>query len=117
MEIIIGILQTIGWIVIIASTIFSVIFVRLFLKNLKIQQELSAIEDEVRQTMMVYVEKVKGQLHMYDSISNFFIAQGTTEDELWENAKIRCPDMNILLGNVTVGNNNITVSTAKMRKQ
>jgi hypothetical protein len=118
MEVILGLIKLIGWAVIIISTIFTVIFVKLFFQNLKIQQELSSelssVQNEFKQSMMVYIEKVQGTWHMYDAISNFFVAQGKDEKELWENAQLRCPDMNIILGNVTVENGNITVSTSKI---
>jgi len=118
MEVILGLIKLIGWAVIIISTIFTVIFVKLFFQNLKIQQELSSelssVQNEFKQSMMVYIEKVQGTWHMYDAISNFFVAQGKDKKELWENAQLRCPDMNIILGNVTVENGNITVSTSKI---
>ena len=114
MEIILGIIKLIGWIVIIFSTIFCIVFVKLFFKNLRIQQGIEYASDEMKQSVMVYVEKVQGQLHMYDAITNFFVAQGKDEKELWENAQLRCPDMNIILGNVIVENGNVTVSTSKI---
>lgn len=117
MEVILGLIKLIGWAVIIISTIFTVIFVKLFFQNLKIQQELSSVQNEFKQSMMVYIEKVQGTWHMYDAISNFFVAQGKDEKELWENAQLRCPDMNIILGNVTVESGNITVSTSRVKEQ
>ena len=101
--------------------LFGVMFVYMFFKNLrKFQRERELQEldsDKLKQSIMVYVEKqnVDGYYRMYDAISNFFIAQGKDESELWERAQLRCPDMNIILGNVTVENGNITVSTSKIK--
>lgn len=117
MEIILGIIKLIGWAVIVFSTVFTVIFVNMFFRNLRIQQELNSVQDELKQTMMVYIEKVQGSWHMYDAMSNFFVAQGKDEKELWERAQLRCPDMNIILGNVKVSDGTVTVSTEKIKEQ
>lgn len=116
MEIIIGILQLIGWAVIVFAVLFTITFVRIFLKELE-KAKSQDLDKELSSSMLVYIEKVKGTWHMYDSVTNFFIAQGRDEKELWEQAQIRCPDMNIVLGNVSVTDGIITVSSEKIREQ
>lgn len=116
MEIIIFLLQLIGWVVIILSILFAVTFVRIFVKELE-KAKTERITDELNSTMLVYIEKINNTFLMYDSISNFFVAQGQDENELWENAKLRCPDMNLILGNVKIADGSITISTEKIKEQ
>lgn len=116
MEIIFGLLQLVGWVVIIFAVLFTITFVRIFLKELE-KAKSQDFEKELSSSMLVYIEKVKGSWHMYDAVTNFFVAQGKDEKELWERAQIRCPDMNIVLGNVTVSDGVVTVSSEKIREQ
>ena len=104
MEVIVGILQFIGWIFTIICVIFSLWFILTFIKNLKV--EINNIENKDRdvdpmslgQNMIVYVEQSENNmLHMYDLMSDFFIAQGKDEQELWERAQLRCPGQNLVL--------------------
>lgn len=116
MEIIIGILQLVGWIVIGFAVMFTVTFVRIFFKELE-KAKSQDLDKELSSSMLVYIEKVKDSWHMYDAVTNFFVAQGKDEKELWEQAQIRCPDMNIVIGNVTVSDGVVTVSSEKIREQ
>ena len=104
MEVIIGILQFIGYAFTIICVIFSSWFAIAFFKNLKV--EINKIENKDRdidpmtlaQNMIVYIERSENNmLYMYDLISDFFIAQGKDEQELWERAQLRCPDHNLIL--------------------
>ena len=99
--------------------LFGVTFVYMFFKNLrKFQKEremAEALGSEAKQSMLVYIEKETsdGYYRMYDALSNFFVAQGKDESELWERAQLRCPDMNIIITDVTTGN--ITALTSKIK--
>jgi len=100
MEIILAIIKFIGTAFMIVSTIFVVVFVHIFLKNLKIEMARSQglDQDSINKTsMLVYIEKIGEILYMYDKMTNSFIAQSRTEEELWKNAELRCPDINFIL--------------------
>jgi hypothetical protein len=104
MELLVGILQFIGWLFTIICVIFSSWFVILFFKNLKVEVNHTKNKDSnvdpmsLGQNMIVYIEQSENNmLHMYDLMSDFFIAQGKDEQELWERAQLRCPDQNLVL--------------------
>ena len=96
MEVILGLIKLIGWFVIIFAVFFTVTFVRIFFKELE-KAKLQQDDEMLKTTMLVYVEKINGMLHMYDKMTHWFIAQGSNEDELWDNAFKRCPEYNIVL--------------------
>ena len=115
MEILFAIFQVLFWLAVIFCFFFTFTFLNLVLKNLREQKTIEQVKEELKESMMVYVEKNNGQYYMFDVISNFFVAQGTTEDELWEQAQKRCPDINLILASKEGGN--ITVSTSKVKEQ
>lgn len=45
---------------------------------------------------LVTVEKVDNLFMMYDSVNNTFISQGATRAELWANAKLRYPELELI---------------------
>lgn len=82
-------------------TFVSVLFTTFFLVNLyrNLRKELSVEKgiDTVKKTMkLVYIEQVCGMFHMYDITTNSFICQAYTEEELWEIAKTKFPDMKVI---------------------
>ena len=95
MEILQGILQ--------AYTFISVVFTTFFLIGLvkSIRRELGDKEltdEEIAAVIkLVYVEKVGDVNYLYDGITNAFITQAATEDEMWANAKRRFPDKEFIV--------------------
>jgi hypothetical protein len=49
---------------------------------------------EVLNTMrLVYIEQVGDAVYMYDKLTNNFLLQATTKDELWNKAKEQYPNL------------------------
>jgi len=98
--------------------LFCVTFVFLFFKNLrKIQEEsemLKENEELGKSVMLVYYEKVDNMLHMYDRLTNYFVAHGKDENEMWERAQLRYPDANLILADRNMSN--LTVVTQRIKK-
>lgn len=49
------------------------------------------------QLKVVYKEQVGDVHYLYDKTTNNFIAQGTTEDEMWSNAKLTFPQQDFII--------------------
>jgi hypothetical protein len=97
------ILHIIWNVISIFSVIFTVMFVYIFLKNLR--NELGLIKDveKFKQTIrLVYVEQVDGMYRMHDKFTHSYICQATTEEELWELAKQQLPNMKIITADIEV---------------
>ena len=85
------------------SVIFTVMFVYIFLKNLR--NELGLIKDveKFKQTIkLVYIEQVDGMYRMHDKFTHHYICQAPTEEELWDLAKKQLPNMKILTADIEV---------------
>jgi len=99
--------------------LFCVVFVFLFFKNLKKFQEESKMleqnQEAGKSVMLVYYEKVDNMLHMYDRLTNFFVAQGKDENDLWANAQLRYPEVNLVLADETMSN--LTVVTRRIKNE
>jgi len=97
------ILHIIWNVISIFSVIFTVMFVYIFLKNLR--NELGLIKDveKFKQTIkLVYVEQVDGMYRMHDKFTHSYICQAASEEELWELAKQQLPDMKIITADIEV---------------
>lgn len=116
MEFLIVVIQVIFWLAIIFCCAFTFIFLNMVLTNLREQKTVERVKEELTESMMVYTEKVGNTIHMYDVLSGFFIAQGSTEEEVWERARTRCPDMNLILTTVNKSANT-TISTSTIKEQ
>lgn len=64
--------------------------VRKELSNKETAKEVSKIADRIR---LVYVEQVGGAVYMYDKLTNSFLLQATTEEELWAKAEAEFPQI------------------------
>ena len=97
------ILNTIWTVISIISVVFTVMFVYVFLKNLR--NELSLVNEvkKFKQTVkLVYVEQVDGMYRMHDKFTHSYICQAATEEELWDLAKEQLPNMKILTADIEV---------------
>ena len=97
------ILHIIWTIISIFSVVFTVMFVYIFLKNLR--NELGLIKDveKFKQTVkLVYIEQVDGMYRMHDKFTHHYICQAATEEELWDLAKKQLPNMKILTADIEV---------------
>jgi hypothetical protein len=86
-------LKALGMVYVTISTIaFTIFMIRLF-KN--IREVLSDKKStEVLNTMrLVYIEQVGDAVYMYDKLTNNFLLQATTKDELWHKAKEQYPNL------------------------
>jgi hypothetical protein len=54
------------------------------------EKTVSKIADQIR---LVYVEQIGGAVYMYDKLTNNFLLQAATEEELWSKAKIEYPQI------------------------
>ena len=91
------ILNTIWTIISIFSVVFTVMFVYVFLKNLR--NELSLVNEvkKFKQTVkLVYIEQVDGMYRMHDKFTHSYICQATTEEELWNIADTRFPNVKVM---------------------
>lgn len=88
-----------------AYQVFCVIFTTLFLfafyknykKVKKVNEVLEQAEEIIKTVKLVNIEVINNSLMMYDAKTNSFICQATSEDELWEIAKKKFPDVALLL--------------------
>ena len=79
------------------STIFTVMFVYFFLKNVRAELNLAKDVDKFKKTVkLVYVEQVDDMFHMHDKFTHQYICQAPTEQELWEIADTRFPNVKVL---------------------
>lgn len=76
------------WLVIsVLSVIFTVMFVYFFIKNVRVELNLSKDVEKFKQTVkLVYIEQVDGMYRMHDKFTHHYICQAKTEQELWETA-------------------------------
>jgi hypothetical protein len=100
MELLPGLLQFIGLVLIVLLLIFVGVFLYYFFINLhrlQQQRELDEAKQELVNTMLVNVQSVNGTLMMYDCVTGLFVAQADTLDDLWDAVDLRFPDMKVIL--------------------
>jgi hypothetical protein len=72
-------------------------FVYFFLKNVRAELNLNKDVDKFKKTVkLVYVEQVDDMFHMHDKFTHQYICQAPTEQELWEIADTRFPNVKVL---------------------
>ena len=91
------------WIV---YSVLCVLFATFFLINLirNIRREVSLIEDvqQFKQTAkLVYVEQVDGMFRMHDKFTHHYICQAPTEEELWDIANAKFPNVKVLTTSIS----------------
>ena len=86
------------WLVIsVLSTIFTVMFIYYFIKNVYVELTLAKDVSKFKQTIqLVYIEQVDGMYRMHDKFTHHYICQAPTEKELWDIADIRFPNVKVL---------------------
>jgi len=100
MELLLGLLQFIGLVLIVLLLIFVGVFLYYFFINLhrlQQQKELDEAKQELVNTMLVNVQSVNGKLMMYDCVTGIFVAQADTLDDLWDAVDLRFPNMKVIL--------------------
>jgi hypothetical protein len=91
------VLYTIWFIISTLSVIFTVTFIYFFIKNVRTEIDIVKGVNTFKATVkLVYVEQVGNMYLMYDKINNHYICQAATEQELWEIAKNKFPNMQVL---------------------
>ena len=93
MQILLNILIAYGVISIIFTTIFLIGLVRNIRKELNI---VNGAKEAAEKLKIVYVEHDDSMYRMYDKTNNNFICQAKDELELWNLAKSRFQDKNII---------------------
>lgn len=95
LEILHSILQTYTFI----SVVFTTFFIIHVIKSIRNELSSDEITDEEIANLikLVYVEKVGNVNYLYDGITNAFITQAESEDEMWANAKKRFPDKEFIV--------------------
>jgi hypothetical protein len=91
------------WLVIsVLSTIFTVMFVYYFIKNVYVELTLAKDVDKFKKTVkLVYVEQVDGMFRMHDKFTHQYICQAATEKELWAIADTRFPNVKVLTTSIS----------------
>ena len=90
-------LKALGLVYVTLSTVMFTIFLIRLIRN--IRAVLSGKDDSLKGTAvldkmrLVYIEQVGGAVYMYDKLTNNFLLQATTEEELWTKAKEQFPNL------------------------
>jgi uncharacterized protein with HEPN domain len=69
-----------------------------------IRREVNLIEDvrQFKQTAkLVYVEQVDGMYRMHDKFTHHYICQASTEQELWDIANAKFPNVKVLTTSIS----------------
>ena len=97
------ILHTIWLVISIVSVIFTVMFFYIFFKNLRSELSITKDVEKFKKTVkLVYIEQIDGMFRMHDKFTHSYICQAATEEELWDLAKERLPNMKILTADIEV---------------
>ena len=96
------ILHIIWNVISIISVIFTVMFIYYFIKNVYVELTLAKDVDKFKQTIkLVYVEQVDGMFRMHDKFTHHYICQAATEEELWDIANIKFPNVKVLTTSIS----------------
>lgn len=63
-------------------------------KDKKTEELLEQVKEHIK---VVYKERVGDTHYLYEKVSNQFIAQGPTEDEMWANAHLTFPTQEFII--------------------
>ena len=96
------ILNTIWTVISIFSVIFTVMFVYYFIKNVYVELTLAKDVDKFKKTIkLVYIEQVDGMFRMHDKFTHHYICQASTEEELWNIANAKFPNVKVLTTSIS----------------
>ena len=96
------ILHTIWTVISIISVVFTVMFVYYFIKNVYVELTLAKDVDKFKQTIkLVYVEQIDGMFRMHDKFTHHYICQASTEEELWDIANAKFPNVKVLTTSIS----------------
>ncbi len=96
------ILNTIWTVISIFSVIFTVMFVYYFIKNVYVELTLVKDVDKFKKTVkLVYVEQIDGMFRMHDKFTHHYICQAPTEEELWNIANAKFPNVKVLTTSIS----------------
>ena len=93
-------LKTVGVAYITISTVCFTLFLLGLIRNLRKvlsdEPDDKKSPDVLSKMRLVYIEQVGGAVYMYDVLTNNFLLQATTKDELWTKAKEQYPNLKFL---------------------
>ena len=96
------ILHTIWTVISVISVIFTVMFIYYFIKNVYVELTLAKDVDKFKQTIkLVYIEQVDGMFRMHDKFTHHYICQASTEQELWDIANTKFPNVKVLTTSIS----------------
>jgi hypothetical protein len=105
---ILEILSFIFTIIAIIAVAFVALFFYNFFKIVSQQDRFEQVAETIRENIrIVYAEKIKGIIYLYDQATGVFIAQGRNENEMWENAQQRFPEFDFVLTAGELGNTKV----------
>lgn len=97
MSILHALLQTYIFISVTFTTFFLFGLVRELRRKLNDKDTEELLEKVKEHIKVVYLERIGNTHYLYEKVSNRFIAQGSTEDEMWENAHLTFPQQEFII--------------------
>jgi hypothetical protein len=91
-------LKTLGVAYVTISTILFTLFLLGLIRNLRkeLSKEKSKNSSDILSKMrLVYIEQVGGAVYMYDKLTNSFMLQAATKEELWTKAETEYPGLKL----------------------
>lgn len=108
MELISSILQVYTFISVVFTTIFLIGLIKNIRKALNGDDVENLVEQLKDHIKLVYTERVGDAYYLYDQSTKHFIAQGHTEQEMWQQARLRYPTKDFIIegenGNAVIVN-------------
>jgi hypothetical protein len=89
-------LKTLGVAYVTISTVLFTLFLLGLIRNLRkeLSKEKSKNSSDILSKMrLVYIEQVGGAVYMYDKLTNSFMLQAATKEELWTKAETEYPNL------------------------
>lgn len=82
---------------IIFTTMFLIGLFRNLRRTLSSKETEELIEKAKSHLKVVYLERIDNTHYLYDKVTNNFIAQGKSEDEMWANARLTFPKQEFII--------------------
>ena len=93
MQFLTNILIVYGVICMIFTTIFLIGLIRNIRKEINLVEDVDKFKKTIK---LVYIEQVDGMYRMHDKFTHQYICQAKTEQELWDIADIKFPNVKVL---------------------